>query len=102
MTGNVRLNGFAAAAPITDEDLVYMGQGSAGLQGEVAGTRGALAATLVFPTFADLQSAIAAGEVTLPRRVQVTADETLGGITMDYSINAAGAYFYSPMIQKVL
>jgi hypothetical protein len=98
MTGNVRLNGFAAAAPMSDADLVYMGQGSAGQQGEVAGTRGTLAASPYFATFAALSAAVTAGSITYPRLVLVVADETKGSAPTLYFYDASGNRYWTAMV----
>jgi hypothetical protein len=102
MSVDKQLTNFTAAGPISDADQVYVAQGAVGVAQEKAAFRGALAATPVFPTFASLQTAVSEGTVTIPRKVQVTADETMGGITMDYSVDASGNFYYSPMIKKVL
>jgi hypothetical protein len=90
-------NGSATpAGPLTGTETVPVSRGSGLLQT----TTGQLTATFTFPTNASLRAAITAGTIALPHIVKVTADETLGGITMIYLIDELGHGYYLPLTRK--
>lgn len=91
-----QLKDFDAAGALSDADILYGAQSGA----EKKVTRGAAAAHPYFPTFAALTAALAAGQLTLPRLVMVTADETKNGTPAMYFIDASGLGYWGAFVRS--
>lgn len=91
-----QLKDFDSAGAISDADILYGAQ----LGAEKKVTRGAAAASPYFATFAALTAALAAGQLTLPRLVMVTADETKNGTPAMYFIDASGLGYWGAFVRS--
>ncbi len=96
MATGKQLKDFDAAGALSDTDLLYGAQSGA----EKRMTRGAVSTALSFPTYAAMQAALTAGSITLPRFVQIMADETFNGLPTQYAIDASGHGYMFASIQR--